>query len=87
MGVQKKAGGKDAIIYRKDGTRDPNGELQKPGNKTGSLIEARKRKLPSLHLEAKPRFRIPKDKSNTITPDGLILALALAQAIIKFSSE
>lgn len=87
LGVQKEAGKKDAIIYRKDGTKDLKGELQKPGTETGSLKEAQKRKLPSLHLEAKPRFRIPEDKSNTVTPDGLILGQALAQVIIKFSSE
>ena len=87
LGVQKEAGKDDAIIYRKDGTKDPKGTLQMPGTETGSLKEAKKRKLPSLHLEAKPRFRIPKDKSNTVTPDGLILGRALTQAIIRYSSE
>jgi len=83
LGVQKEAGKEDAIIYRKDGTKDLKGKLQKPGIETGSLKEAQKRKLPSLHLEAKPRFRIPEDISNTVTPDGLILGQALAQVIIR----
>lgn len=84
LGVQKTPGTSDATIFKKDGSKDPNGTLQRPANETPSLKIAEEKDISALHLEAKPRFRIPKDKTNTVTPDGLILGRALAQAIIKY---
>lgn len=83
LGVQKKPGADYAIIFKKNGTQT-EGKLQLPGNETTSLIEARKRKIPAMHLEAKPAFRIPQDRSNSVSPDGLNLGRSLAQSIITF---
>lgn len=83
IGIQKKAGLADALIVRKDGTQDPNGVLEKAGINTDSLIEARKNNIPSLHLEAKPRFRKPDNKTDAVTIDGFLLGHAIAQAIMQ----
>jgi hypothetical protein len=40
--------------------------------------------MPALHIEAKPAFCKPADLTNTVTPDGLMLGRALAQAIIAY---
>ncbi len=83
IGIQKQAGLSDALIINKDGSENPNGFLERPGIDTDSLEEARKRKIPSLHLEAKPRFRIPDNKKDEVSPDGCLLGYAIAQAIMQ----
>lgn len=86
LGAQKKAGGQDALIFKPDGTEN-DGILENPANETDSLEKAGEKKIPALHLEAKPAFRRPSDGSNTVTSDGLILGRGLAQALIKFLEE
>jgi hypothetical protein len=86
LGAQKQAGKDDALIFRTDG-KEIDGILERPANETDSLEKAGEKNIPALHLEAKPAFRKPIDGSNTVTPDGLILGRALAQAIIKFSPK
>jgi hypothetical protein len=87
LGVQKLSGGDDAVIFRKDGSQDDDGKLERAGNKTDSLQQAEKAGIQALHVEAKPRFRIPQDKTNKVTPDGLILGRALAKTIIQYMEK
>ena len=86
LGVQKEACKKSALIFGADGT-EREGELELAARNTASLVEAEKHGVPALHLEAKPAFRKPADGSNTVTPDGLVLGRAIAQAIIRYLSE
>ena len=81
LGMQTKAGRSSALILQTDGTAI-EGKLQLPATKTISLTEAGKRGIPALHLEAKPRFRVPKGLINSVSPDGLILGRAIADTII-----
>jgi hypothetical protein len=85
VGVQEQACTKSALIFRTDGTEE-KGVLERAALQTVSLVEAGKRGMPALHLEAKPAFRKPADGTNTVTPDGLILGRAIAQAIIQYLS-
>ena len=77
--AQASAGTKNGLRITRDGETPT--EIENPANKTNSLIEADKHKIPALHLEARPPFRIPADGSNTVTPDGLILGRAIARAL------
>jgi len=86
LGVQKEACKKSALIFGADGT-EREGELELAARNTASLVEAEKHGVPALHLEAKPAFRKPADRSNTVTPDGLVLGRAIAQVIIRYLSE
>lgn len=86
LGVQKEAGRRDAVIFRMDGIEEEV-RLELAGLGTRSLVEAEERGIPALHLEAKPAFRKPPNGDNTVTPDGLILGRAIAQAIIGYTSE
>ena len=83
LGIQKEAGRKDALILQQDGF-EQDGELELAARGTRSLMEATIQGIHALHLEAKPTFRKPTDQSDTVTPDGLILGRALAQAIIEY---
>ena len=86
LGVQEEACTNSALIFGTDGT-ERKGILERPALQTASLVEAGKRGIPALHLEAKPAFRKPADGSNVVTPDGLVLGRAIAQAIIHYLSE
>ena len=83
FGVQHAAEKNEALVFETDGT-ESEGKLQLPAIKTTSLIAAGARGIPALHLEAKPRFRIPKGLTNTVSPDGLILGRAIAETLIQF---
>lgn len=80
--AQAEVGSKKGILIKRDGETET--EIENPANKTNSLIEAGKHKIPALHLEAKPPFRIPLDRSNTVSTDGLILGRAIAKAFIEY---
>ena len=82
LGVQKQCGTDNALIYQKDGKRS-DGRLEMPAIETASLTKAQEKEIRALHLEAKPQFRKPKDGSNEVTADGLVLGRVLAQAIIE----
>jgi hypothetical protein len=60
--------------------------LQLPAVKTASLIEAGNRGIPALHLEAKPRFRVPGSSTNTVSSSGRILGRAIAATISLLAS-
>jgi hypothetical protein len=85
-GAQVAAGSNRALILRADGSEE-EGRLELPALNTVSLLEAERRNLPALHLEAKPTFSKPADLTNTVTPDGLMLGRALAQAIVRYLAE
>jgi hypothetical protein len=80
LGLQTAAKKTTALIIQPNGSTG-TGRLQLPAIKTTSLTEAGRRSIPALHLEAKPRFRIPKDLTNAVSPDGLILGRALADTL------
>lgn len=80
--AQGEVGSNKGILITQDG--ETEAKIENPANKTNSLIEAGKRKIPALHLEARPPFRIPLDRTNTVTPDGLILGRAIAKSFIEY---
>lgn len=80
LGVQTVAGRNDALILQPDGTTI-EGELQLPATKTASLSEASERGIPALHLEAKPIFRVPAGRANSVSAAGLILGRAIATTV------
>ncbi len=82
LGAQTQAGSDKCLVFLPDSTKS-EGQLQFPANRTTSLVEAQKRGVPALHLEAKPRFRKGSDGENAVTDDGIILGCGLAQAIMK----
>ena len=86
LGVQRQAGTRHALILTVGGG-EKSGQLERAALKTPVLCEAGRRGIHALHLEAKPAFRKPTDGSNTVTPDGLLLGRAIAQAIIEYLSE
>jgi hypothetical protein len=64
--------------------KEREGKLGNPAIKTDSLIEAETRGTPALHLEAAPAFRIPADGTDIVTPLGLVLGRAVAQAAVEY---
>ena len=83
IGIQKEPGKDEAITINTDGS-DTDGRLQMPANKTESLMEAEKKGIAALHLEAKPQFRIP-DNGKHISDNGFILGEAIANAILHYN--
>lgn len=80
IGIQKEPGKSAALIISTGGLEE-GGKLELPATETKSLTEAGKHHMQALHIEAKPAFRIPQDKTNTVPPDGFILGKALAELI------
>ncbi len=80
--AQDEVGSKKGILINRDG--ETITKIENPANKTISLIEAGKQKIPALHIEARPQFRIPPDKCNTVTKDGLILGRAISKSLIEY---
>ncbi len=79
LSAQIEAGSNKAKSISKDKEIDTT--LVLPALETTSLIEAGKREMAALHLEAKPRFRISKN-DDSISADGLILGNAIAEVIL-----
>ncbi|MDX1520922.1 MAG: hypothetical protein R3264_04805 [Anaerolineae bacterium] len=84
LGVQVKAGRRDAVVFLPNGSIVPD-KLDLPAIKTASLIEAGRRSIAGLYLETKPIFRVVDHMANAVTPDGLILGRAIAATIISRS--
>lgn len=82
-GVQKAPGSRDAWIFHGDGHEEEEA-LELSALQTVTLIEAERRGMPALHLEAKPAFCKPADDVNAVSPDGLLLGRALAQALLHY---
>ena len=86
LAVQQRPGSREAVIYKPQG--DPaKGSLEMPATKTASLKMADEKKIPALHLEAKPRFRKHRGGKSGITDDGAILGRALAAAIVDWRNK
>lgn len=81
LGMQTVARRSNALIIQPGG-ETVKGKLQLPATKTISLIEAGELGIPALHLEAKPNFRVPRDLSNSVSPDGQLLGQAIAKTIM-----
>jgi len=82
LGVQKKAGCDQALVFDSNG--EISGCLKNPAIGTESLIEAEKQGIAALHLEATPKFRKSKDQAKTVTNEGMILGRAIAESIISY---
>ena len=78
LSAQIDAGSNKAKSISKDKEIDTT--LVLPALETTSLIQAEKREIAALHLEAKPRFRI-SENDDSISTDGLILGNAIAEVI------
>lgn len=79
LSAQIEAGSNKAKSISKDKEIDTT--LVLPALETTSLIQAEKREIAALHLEAKPRFRI-SENDDSISADGLILGKAIAEVIL-----
>jgi len=79
LSAQIEAGSNKAKSISKDKEIDTT--LVLPALETTSLIQAEKREIAALHLEAKPRFRI-SENDDSISADGLILGNAIAEVIL-----
>jgi hypothetical protein len=82
LAVQKKTGETTATVFLK-GRGEKSGVLQNPGTGTISLVEAGKRNIPALHMEAKPKFRKSVYNKDTVSNYGSVLGRAIAQTIFK----
>jgi hypothetical protein len=82
LAAQEKHGETFATVFLKGGG-EKKGVLQNPGTGTISLVEAGKRNIPALHLEAKPKFRKSDGKKDGITDDSFVLGRGIAQTILK----
>jgi hypothetical protein len=79
LSAQSEANSKNAKSISRDNEVDTF--LVLPALETTSLSLAEKMKVAALHLEAKPRFRIPEN-NNSISADGLVLGNAIAEVIL-----
>jgi hypothetical protein len=84
LGVQYPAGGRSALIFKEG--RVIHGRLELPAHQTHSLIEAGRRGLPALHLEARPRFRRTNPAGFHLQEDGQRLGRAIARCIGLFQN-
>ena len=79
LGVQREAGKRQASIYTRGGEMS-EGELELPAHKTHSLVEAGRRGLQALHLEARPRFR-RFAQGGGVSEDGQALGEGIARTV------
>jgi hypothetical protein len=86
IGAQAKPCNREAYILHADGSIH-SGQLQRAALNTTSLDIAAERGMQAYHLEARPIFRVPEDGSNTLTPSGLRLGEAIANALQAYSLE
>jgi hypothetical protein len=80
VAAQAKPGSNAAVVIEPGG-RTSEGRLRYPALRTRSLVEAERRGLPALHLEANPRFRTRPDGSPALPDAGVHLGRCLARAI------
>ena len=85
LGVQREAGKRRALIYARGGDTS-EGDLELPAHRTHSLIEAGRRRLQALHLEARPRFR-RFDQDGGISEEGWVLGKSIAHSIVRYLSS
>ena len=86
LAVQMQARTAKALILEADGS-EREGELCLPALETYSLCAACEHGMHALHLEAKPKFRIPRDGTDRVTRHGRMLGAAIASAAIDYLSD
>ncbi|GAP21867.1 hypothetical protein [Leptolinea tardivitalis] len=79
LSAQIEASSKNAKSICRENEADTT--LTLPALETTSLIQAGKRKVAALHLEAKPCFRIPEN-DHSVSGEGLVLGNAIAEVIL-----
>jgi hypothetical protein len=79
LSAQSEANSKNAKSISRNNEVDTF--LVLPALETTSLSLAEKKRVAALHLEAKPRFRIPEN-NKSISADGLVLGNAIAEVIL-----
>jgi hypothetical protein len=84
LAAQVEAGKKDAILITGEGEKEET-RLQLAALDTLTLRKAMDVGVPAIHIEAKPKFRIPNDKSNSLTLDGAILGQGIANSFLEYS--
>jgi hypothetical protein len=85
LGVQIEPARRQALVWERGGEQS-DGELELPARKTLSLIEAGRRSIQALHLEARPRFRRQAPEGG-ISPEGLALGDAIARTIVRYLAK
>jgi len=83
LGVQQRPGERAALVFEGGWVRP--GILELPAHRTHSLVEAGRRGLPALHLEARPRFRRLAPGKLHLAEDGQRLGEAIALSILGFN--
>lgn len=80
LGAQSGPDQRQALIFEPGGKLG-EGLLELPARRTTSLVEAGRRGLPALHLEARPRFRRADPSGQGVGEEGLALGRAIAACI------
>jgi hypothetical protein len=83
LAAQASLGSDAALVLEQDG-RTSKGRLRYPALRTRSLVEAGRRGLPALHLEADPSFRTRADGTPALPKEGIHLGRSLAHAIAAY---
>ncbi len=83
LGVQKEKEKRQALIFEIGG-QIREGVLELPARRTHSLVEAGRRNIPALHLEAKPIFRRAAIQGSNATEEGLRLGEGIAASILEY---
>lgn len=83
LGVQREKEKRLALIFEVGGQMR-EGVLELPARRTHSLVEANRRNIPALHIEAKPIFRRAASQGNGATEEGLLLGEGIAATIIEY---
>jgi hypothetical protein len=83
VAAQTRPGVTDAATFMDEGAEGED-TLNLPALKTDSLRQAATNQMHALHLEAKPDFRISKDKADNLTEDGRALGQVIAIAIMNY---
>jgi hypothetical protein len=86
LAAQLEPGGDAAVVLESDG-QTSEGRLRYPALRTRSLVEADRRGLPALHLEATPHYRTPPDGSPALPAAGVQLGRCLARAIAVYLDD
>ena len=83
LGAQSAPDRRQGLIFDAGGAQS-EGLLELPARRTSSLVEAGRRGLPALHLEARPRFRRAAPDGTGPGPEGLALGRAIAACILSY---
>jgi hypothetical protein len=85
LGVQREPGKRRATIYARGGDVT-EGDLELPAHNTHSLVEAGRRGVQALHLEARPRFRSCTPQGE-VSEEGMRLGVGIAISILRYLTQ